>query len=304
VSYLIRALYLPLFLIVGNGSAIYLVAQGYHKLWLIALVITFILISFICERLIPVNGKFNENHKDSKRDFCHSVVNESISLTGLACIPLLIAVLPQFSLWPTSLPLWLQLFIAVMIADAGITVAHYASHRIGFLWKLHAVHHSPKRVYGFNGLTKHPLHQIFETSAGTALLVLLGIPHQVLILLVIAVLLQLLIQHSNVAYFVGPLRGFLMSNKMHHFHHLSDPKAADCNYGVFTTVADRLMGTYYYDKSRTISGAEMGVTLKGGGEYPISYIKQLVEPFKSDDLENLKQADSATTTTVNPSLER
>ena len=91
-------------------------------------------------------------------------------------------------------------------------MAHYASHRHNALWQLHAVHHSVKRMYGFNGLMKHPLHQTVETLAGTTPLLLMGAPQEVLMLLVVAVIIQLLLQHSNVAYFAEPFRYFLAIN--------------------------------------------------------------------------------------------
>lgn len=77
--------------------------------------------------------------------------------------------------------------------DAGITLAHFASHRITVLWRCHAVHHSARRMYGFNGLMKHPIHQSIETLAGTLPLIVLGLPSDVALVLVFAVAIQLLL---------------------------------------------------------------------------------------------------------------
>ncbi|WP_148058758.1 sterol desaturase family protein, partial [Pseudomonas protegens] len=90
-------------------------------------------------------------------------------------------------LWPQGWPLWGQLLLATVIADCGITLAHYASHRLAWLWRLHAVHHSVQRMYGFNGLLTHPLHQSIEASAGLLPLALLGIPLPVAQLLALAI---------------------------------------------------------------------------------------------------------------------
>ena len=99
-----------------------------------------------------------------------------------------------------------QLIIAILIADFGITTVHLVSHRVGWMWRLHAVHHSIRRSYGLNGLMKHPLHQSLETIGGVAPLLLLGMPVHVAASLAGCVAIQLLMQHSNVAYRVGPLR--------------------------------------------------------------------------------------------------
>ena len=150
---------------------------------------------------------------------------------------------------------------------------------INALWRLHAVHHSIKRMYGFNGLMKHPLHQTIETLAGTAPLLLLGAPQDVLMLLVVAVVLQLLLQHSNVAYFTGPLKQILAINEVHRFHHLKTAAEGDVNFGLFTTLTDRLLGTCYYDKDRSITSEDMGIAIQPN--YPREYLSQLVKPFRS-----------------------
>ncbi|MBL4790093.1 MAG: sterol desaturase family protein [Kordiimonadaceae bacterium] len=167
------------------------------------------------------------------------------------------------------------------MADIGITLAHYASHRIDALWRLHAVHHSIKRMYGFNGLMKHPLHQLLETVAGTTPLLLMGIPQDVLSLLIVAVLLQLLLQHSNVAYFVGPLRHVLVVNVLHRFHHLKTGEEGDVNFGLFTTFTDHLLGTAFYDEGKVIGSEDLGIAAQPN--YPVSYLKQLAQPFRKQE---------------------
>lgn len=83
---------------------------------------------------------------------------------------------PFSSWWPSSLPFVLQVLIAIVVTDVGVTAVHVASHRVGWLWRFHAVHHSVKRFYGFNGLMKHPLHGALELAAGILPLLILGLP--------------------------------------------------------------------------------------------------------------------------------
>lgn len=275
---LVKGLYLPLFLVGGNGVAIYMVEQGHSKFALIAWVGLFILLSFLIERWMPFDAVFNRPQGDSGRDVAHALVNESLSILGVASIPVIAGFIPLASIWPADLPLWQQLLLAVIIADIGITLAHYASHKYNALWQLHAVHHSVKRLYGFNGLMKHPLHQTIETLAGTSPLLLMGVPQNVLMLLVIAVVIQLLLQHSNVAYFAGPLKYLLAINQIHRFHHLNTAKEGDVNFGLFTTLTDRLLGTAHYDKNRVIGSGDLGILTSPN--YPITYLAQMIEPFK------------------------
>ncbi len=249
MQFVTRLVYLPLFLLVGNGLAIFLVQNGYPKAWLLGLAAAFVAIAFLFERVAPYDATFNKPRGDASRDFWHALVNESLSVGGVMSIPLLAQLNPISPTWPTEAPLWLQLLLAVVIADIGITLAHFASHRLGSLWRLHAVHHSVKRMYGFNGLMKHPLHQSIETLAGTTPLLLMGAPVEVMILLVVAVVLQLLLQHSNVAYFTGPLKFLLAINVVHRFHHLNNAEEGDVNFGLFTSLTDRLLGTVWAGSS-------------------------------------------------------
>lgn len=279
MTFLVRLTFLPLVLIGGNGLAIILVGQGYSSLWLFALVATIIGLSFLLETWLPYDVAFNVGQQDQGRDVVHALVNESLSILGVASVPVVAALIPLPTLWPTALPLWLQVVIAVVIADIGITLAHYVSHRVDLLWRLHAVHHSVKRMYGLNGLMKHPLHQTIETLAGTAPLLLLGVPQEVLVLLVVAVVLQLILQHSNVAYFTGPLKSVLVVNVVHRFHHLNRAGEGDVNFGLFTTLTDRILGTAYFDSARTFTTEDLGISSQP--DYPTSYVKQLIRPFRS-----------------------
>lgn len=278
--FLVRLVYLPLFLIGGNGAAIFLVEQGYSKLWLFVLVLTFIALAFLLEHAAPFDRDFNRSHGDRVRDFWHGLFNEGANVAGLMTVPIFVSLMALPSFWPETLPVWMQLLLAIFIADIGITLVHYASHRIDALWRLHAVHHSIKRMYGFNGLMKHPLHQLLETLGGTIPLILLGIPHEIMTLLIVAVVLQLLLQHSNVAYFVGPLRYFLVVNVLHRFHHLKTAEEGDVNFGLFTTFTDNLLGTVYYDKARVIGSDDLGIAAQPN--YPVSYLSQLVQPFRAE----------------------
>lgn len=279
IELLIRTLYLPLFLLIGNGVAVYWISEGYAKPWLIAWVLLFVGFSFLAEKLTPYDTAFNTPVGDQKRDTLHAIINESLTIAGLFMLPFIDGPLTVMSIWPNDWPLALELLLAILIADVGISLAHYASHRWRLLWRLHAVHHSVKRMYGFNGLMKHPLHQLIETTAGVAPLLLIGAPAEVMTLLATAVALQLLLQHSNVAYYAGPLKFVLAINAVHRFHHLNTAEEGDVNFGLFTTFTDHLLGTWYYDDARVIGSNDLGIASEP--DYPISYMLQLLEPLRS-----------------------
>ena len=152
---LFAALYGPVFWAGFIGAAAWLVAAGHFSLWVLPpLLLLALLTSFLAERYLPYDGAWNHAHGDGARDTLHALVNEALYLLGLAIFPLLAGHLALGAYWPGQLPFWAQLLLAIVVADCGITLVHYLSHRYYFLWKLHAVHHSVQRLYGLNGWMK------------------------------------------------------------------------------------------------------------------------------------------------------
>ena len=275
---LVRYGYLPLMLLGINGAAAVLAARGAGEAWLAALIALAVGLSFAAERVLPYEPEWNSAQGDAGRDTAHAFVNETLLLLGVGVIPLLAAISPFPGWWPTGLPFAVQLVGAVLVADFGITMVHLASHHVPVLWRFHAVHHSVRRCYGFNGLMKHPLHQAVETAGGVLPLVLLGMPVSVASALAVCVAVQLLLQHSNVDYQAGVLRRVLALNEGHRFHHLKWAGVGDVNFGLFTLVWDHLCGTFSYDPERRFRTEDLGMAAKP--DYPTGYLAQLVEPFR------------------------
>lgn len=275
---LLKIAFAPAMLVSFNGAAYWLVASGAPKVTLLPLLLAAIALSFVAERLIPYEPSWNRDHGDSRRDVIYAVTYEASVYISIALIPLLTGLSPASGLWPTNWPLWLQLVPAILVADLGITLCHYASHRVEWLWRFHAPHHSVKRMYGFNGLIKHPVHQLLETAAGTTPLVLLGMPFDVGVLLGFAVAIQLLLQHSNADMRIGPLRYILALAPLHRFHHQKWAGIGDVNFGLFTNLWDRLLGTAVYDPCKIFGTDDLGIGKQP--DYPVSYLAQLAKPFR------------------------
>ena len=276
-----RYLYAPAFFFGFIGLALYLVGEGVSLVCLPALLPLAILLAFLAERLRPYRTAWNESHGDGVRDLLHALVNETLNVLGIAAIPLVALWLPDFGGWPSDWPLALQLLAALLIADLGITLVHYASHRSPLLWRLHAVHHSVTRMYGFNGLMKHPLHQMLEALGGTLPLLVLGIPVEVAALLAFAVAIQLLLQHSNVDMRIGALRHLFAWAPLHRLHHLKYGTTGDVNFALFFSFWDRLLGTALYLPDYRLAEDDLGIGDRP--DYPVGYLAQLAEPFRRVD---------------------
>lgn len=270
--------YLPLMLLGLNGFGLWLASRGASKILLVALLVAAVAASFVAERITPYEPTWNAARGDVGRDFAHALVNEGLQIGSLLTLPLIVEHLGIEGLWPHGWPFVVQVLAAVVVADAGITLAHWASHKAPALWRFHAVHHSVERFYGFNGLLKHPLHQLFETAVATTPLVVLGLPTAVATALVFMVGIQLLLQHSNVDYAVGPLRHVLALNVVHRFHHYRWAGIGDVDFGLFTNVWDRLLGTASWDPQKRFTSADIGIAKRP--DFPSGYLAQLADPFR------------------------
>lgn len=230
MQFFLRYAYAPLFWSGFIGLATWQVGyrQASHA-WLVALFLGALGLSFLAERRLPYQPRWNRPHTDRLRDVLHASVNESLNALGILALPLLAGVLGFWPVWPQAWPLWLQLLLAIVLADLGITLVHYASHRSALLWRLHAVHHSVQRLYGFNGLMKHPLHLGLEALGGTLPLLLLGVPQTVAALLAFAIGIQLLLQHSNVDMRIGGLRHVFAWAPLHRLHHAPATSTSRCS---------------------------------------------------------------------------
>ncbi|MGO1001867.1 sterol desaturase family protein [Lysobacter sp. CA196] len=270
--------YAPVFLFGFVGTATWWV--GYCEgsaLWLLPLLCLAAGVSFLAEHRWPYDPDFNESQGDRGRDVLHALVNEALNLASIALVPLLAAWVP-WRLWPGEWPFALQLVLAIAGADLGVTLMHYASHRVAWLWRLHAVHHSVTRMYGFNGLMKHPLHQAIEAVGGVLPLLLLGLPYPVAAVLAFAIAIQLLLQHSNVDMSPGLLGRWMAWAPLHRFHHLRYGAAGDVNFGLFFTVWDRLLGTAFDAPGYRLSSRDLGIGTQP--DYPRDYAGQLLAPFR------------------------
>lgn len=274
---LTRYLYAPFMLIGLNGMGYYFITSGWSYAWMALPLAIAVATAFLAERISPNFEQWNADHGDAGTNVLHAIVYEISNINATLLIPVVVWLFPFEGIWPRDLPLVVQLLMAVVFADIGFTLVHYYSHRWPLLWRLHAVHHGVPRLYGLNGLVRHPLHQTLDLVVGTAPIAMMGMPIDVAVLLGLVISVQLIVQHSNVDYRLGPFRNHMAIGQLHHLHHVNWGKEGDCNFGLFFTLWDRLLGTFQPEPSRRIEAKDMGVDEVP--DFPKGYIQQLVFPF-------------------------
>lgn len=143
-----------------------------------------------------------------------------------------------------SLPVWAQFLLAVFLADLAQAGLHRAYHRIPFLWRFHAVHHSSRHMDWLAGSRTHIVEVLLTRSAVLAPLVLAGFSAEALNAYVILVGLQAVLAHANLRIDFGWLEYVLVTPRYHHWHHVRDPAWVDRNYAIHLPLVDMLMGTF------------------------------------------------------------
>ncbi|MEQ1576557.1 MAG: sterol desaturase family protein [Hyphomicrobium sp.] len=274
----VRFGYMPFMLLGLNCAAYFIVAGGHNYIWLAPLLIAAFACAHLAERSLPYFEEWNEPHGDEQATLIHNLVYETSNVSAVLTVPLIVWLFPYQGIWPTHWSILAQFLLAIAVADFAFTILHYLSHRWSLLWRLHSVHHGVGRLIGFNGLVRHPLHQSLDLWAGSAPLVILGMPVEIGVLLGFAISIQLIVQHSNVASAAGPFRNHLSIGSIHHLHHVNWGKEGDCNFGLFFTWWDRALGTFQPEPSRPITAADMGIDEVP--DFPKSYMEQLMFPFR------------------------
>lgn len=271
------------FMMLGLTAVAYWIVQNapsfWFYFWLAPLLAVAYGSAFLAERVAPFFDEWtrHEEHGDTKTNVIHTLVYETSSINGLMMIPVICWLFPFQGLWPAHWPLWAQVMIAYLVADFAFMMMHYLSHRLAWLWRLHAVHHGVGRLYGFNGVIRHPLHQSIDMIVGNMPLVIMGMGHDVGLVLGFLISVTLIVQHSNVDARLGPLQKHLSIGRIHHLHHVNWGTEGDCNFGLLLTLWDKLLGTYKETPSRAITAKDMGVDELPN--FPKGYIDQLLLPF-------------------------
>lgn len=275
LHWLIRYFSYPVLTVLVAGSVIAMSLRGV-SLWpgstLLALAGAGIVGAL--ERLAPFERDWLYSRGDLGADLWHNLVNLTlIQFVSLIMFQWTDAAPWQF--WPRHWPFWAQLLVVALIVDLSLYVMHRASHKSLWLWKLHAIHHSPERLYWLNGERRHPLHALILAAPALVALAVLAAPQELITIWFTVLTVHLAFQHSNLDYTMGPLNKWLGVAALHRWHHKRDFEDAQVNYGEFLLVWDRLLGTYYDAPVRIRSDA-LGLRER---PFPRSYWRQLLWPF-------------------------
>ncbi len=194
--------------------------------------------------------------------------------------PWSILLLPEIQI----LPRWSHYVLAFIGLDLVMYWQHRVLHKLKFLWRLHLMHHTDRKLDASTGLRFHPLEISFSMAFKMLGVILIGPPAIMVIVYEIVLNGASLFTHANIRLnpqFERKLRWFIVTPTMHRIHHSDIPDEANSNFGFFFSCWDRMLGTYkpfsIMTDRKVVLGVETfrepeGQTFKG----------MLLQPFYSE----------------------
>lgn len=146
-----------------------------------------------------------------------------------------------------SLPIWLEYSIAILVFDAWQYLWHRLNHRIPFLWRFHAVHHSDAAMDATTGLRFHTGEILLSSTARLVVLPILGLSIGQVLAYEAVLLPIILFHHSNMRMpkeLDRIARSVIVTPWMHWVHHSDWQPETDSNYSSIFSWWDRLFGSF------------------------------------------------------------
>lgn len=216
-------------------------------------------------------------------DVLHLILSNGVagSIVQLATFGLLtgaavrLAAWTPAGLWPTTLPMSLQVLFALLVGEFAFYWLHHLAHTYDSVWRWHAVHHSSERLTIWSTGRNHPVNGATSYLAQVGPAVLLGASPEVLLFTAVWTTLHGLLQHANIDLRTGPLHHVLATADLHRWHHSTVPAEGHTNYGSNLIVWDKLFGTWQAPPPE--GPAEVGVV---DTILPRSFWGHIIAPFR------------------------
>jgi len=238
----------------------------------------------LLEYALPYKKKWWPNRADLKSDAIYMGLVQVVlpKIVTPVFIVLIVAPIQYISLspatlWPHQLPVWLQAILMILTADFLRYWLHRIAHSNPYLWRLHAVHHSPDKLYWFNVARFHPMEKMIQMLFDVLPFVLLGVSEYVISLYIVFYSINGFFQHCNIRLEFGWLNYLISSAQLHRWHHSKVPEESNNNFGNNLIVWDLLFQTYYLPDDNV--PGDLGLMVS---DFPVDFMGQLKAPFRTD----------------------
>lgn len=178
------------------------------------------------------------------------------------------------TVWPSHLPVLVQVALMLLSAELLRYWLHVAAHNTS-LWRLHAVHHSPKKLYWLNVGRFHPVEKSMQFLLDALPFIVLGVGETVFAGYFIFYAVNGFFQHSNVDARYGPLNYLISGAELHRWHHSRLIEESNNNYGNNLIVWDLVFRSWFLPSDRRVG--ELGLINR---DYPLDFVSQMTTPLE------------------------
>lgn len=271
----------PVSFVLAIGTFLWANAHGYPK-WVSAylpVVVCAAIVLPVLERIMPHRPDWRPDRGEWNTDALYAIVIQ-IAMPPLLALLVVLGLSEltrpylHFSIWPHHWPIVAQGILMVLLVDLMRYWVHRFAHTNPILWRLHAVHHSPDKLYWLNTARFHPLEKVLHFTFDSMPFILLGVNEYVLAFYFVCYAVNGFYQHSNVHLRLGVLNYLFSTAELHRWHHSKILQEANHNYSNTTIIWDVVFGTYYRPRDRHLG--RIGIQ---NDRYPKSFGRQLLGPF-------------------------
>jgi sterol desaturase/sphingolipid hydroxylase (fatty acid hydroxylase superfamily) len=235
------------------------------------------------ERLFPQRGEQLVFREEWREDLFYYLVSSMLVqiLTVLTFAPaksiLAFAPLDGVRAWIGALPFLVQFLAIMFLTDLVQYWVHRAFHRVPWLWRFHAVHHSARHMDWMAGARMHFFEILALRSTTVIPMFVLGFSATAMNTYIFVVYLYSTFVHANLGWRFPVVEHFLVTPRFHHWHHGIEREAIDVNFAIHFPLLDRVFGTHHLPRDQWPSG--YGIE---GHPVPRGYVEQFKYPFRGD----------------------
>jgi sterol desaturase/sphingolipid hydroxylase (fatty acid hydroxylase superfamily) len=271
----------PLIIVLGlllhvvlSGNEVELLVATYTPVFIAALLIN------LLEQSFPNQPHWQPTKKDWLNDFIFMALIQSLLPRVLGFLLVIslaqsISIEGLYTYWPHHWSVFSQFVLMLVGADFLRYWLHRLSHNWTPLWRLHAVHHSPHKLYWMNVGRFHPIEKTIQYLFDAMPFILLGVAEPVLALYFVFYAINGFFQHCNINLRLGMLNYLVSGPELHRWHHSRLISESNNNYGNNLIIWDLLFGSWHLPANQHVK--ELGLVNR---DYPMDFKSQMLGPFK------------------------
>ena len=196
----------PAVLVLGVSGHLILQQQGGSVVFATYIpIVTAALLVMTLERVMPARQAWQPNAEDVKNDALYMVFIQLVLPRLLTIFFILLLIEPMqdselaiAGVWPHHWAIGWQVLLMIVTAEFFRYWLHRFAHENAFLWRFHAVHHAPKKLYWLNVGRFHVVDKSLQYLLDALPFMLLGVGEWVIGLYMVCYSVNGFFQHSNV----------------------------------------------------------------------------------------------------------